>query len=161
MDRMPARTAFLIPSAPCACAITASPAASASSTSTASSAGRKCGCRGSSRGDSTPPLVATLSTSAPARTSVRTTRRTSSGPSQMPLGRPGVGGSSGVSAPHTCQSSACPPVWLIIASEICMRGPRTSPDRTASATPRSAPAASRTEVMPRARVRRRLRTASK
>ena len=68
------------------------PAAVASSVITAISASRKLAVvRVVARRDSTPPLVATLITSAPARTSSRTRLRTSSGPSTTPLGRPGCG----------------------------------------------------------------------
>src|SRR3954468_9652283 len=43
IERIPARTAALMPAVLCACAITATPAASASSTRTSSSAGGECG----------------------------------------------------------------------------------------------------------------------
>ena len=56
-------------------------------------------------------------------------------------------------APHTCQRSACPPVWLRIVIEISIRGPATSPFACASLTPRSEPPASRTVVTPAANVR--------
>ena len=89
MERMPARTAALMPGAPWAWAMTKMPAASASSTRIDSSASRKWPWRGSSRGDSTPPDVQTLMWSAPARTISRTRWRISSGPSTMPDGMPG------------------------------------------------------------------------
>jgi hypothetical protein len=161
MERMPARTAALMPSVACACAITKTPAAVASSTSTASSSSRKWPCRGSSRGDSTPPEVATLITSAPARISSRTLRRISAGPSTIPDGRPGCAMKIGSEHPDGCQESPCPPVWLSIEMAICMRGPRISPFAWADWMPRSAPEASRTVVMPVASVFSRLRAASK
>jgi hypothetical protein len=74
----------LIPSGSQACAITEIPAASASSTMTATFSGRKLDRRGSSHGETTPPLAATLITFAPARISSRTFRRTSSRPSTTP-----------------------------------------------------------------------------
>ena len=122
------RTAALMPSVASAWAITKRPAAVASSTSTSSSASRKWPWRGSSRGDSTPPLVATLMTSAPARTSSRTLRRVSSGPSTIASGWPGwATKNAGMWAPQTCQSSPWPPVWLSIEIEICIRGPAIMP----------------------------------
>src|SRR5215204_6137776 len=111
MDRTPLRTATLIPSVACACAITLIPAAVASATIVATSSSRKWPCRGSSRADSTPPLVAALITSAPARTSSRTTRRTCSGPSTTVSGRPGCGCTSGTEQPEGYQPSPCPPSW--------------------------------------------------
>ena len=81
--------AFLIPSAPWAWAMTHLPAALASITSASSSSSRKWAWRGSSRGDSTPPLVATLITSAPSRINSRTFRRMASGPSTIVSGEPG------------------------------------------------------------------------
>ncbi len=89
IERTPARTAFLIPSVDWACDITQSPAARASATIASISSTSKPGCRGLSVGESTPPEVAILITSAPARTSSRTFRRISSGPSTIPLGKPG------------------------------------------------------------------------
>jgi hypothetical protein len=160
IERTPFRTATLMPSAACACAITVMPAAAASATIMATSSSRKCPCRGSSRADSTPPLVATLITSAPARISSRTTRRTSSGPSTTVSGRPGWGWTSGTEQPDGNQPSPCPPVWLSMLTAICTRGPGTSPSATACFTPRSAPPASRTVVIPLSRVSRMLRTAS-
>ena len=145
IDRMPARMAFLMPSVAWACAITKMPAAVASSTSTCSSAGRRCAWVGLSRGESTPPDVATLMTSAPCRTSVRTTRRISSGPSTRVSGRPGMREKMSASMPDGSQPSPCPPVWLIIRRLSWMRGPRISPSSRARRMPRSAPPASRTE----------------
>src|SRR5215211_4347650 len=65
IDRTPARRAALMPSAAWAWAITQRPAAAASVTRAVSSSSRKWAWRGSSVGDRTPPLVATLMTSAP------------------------------------------------------------------------------------------------
>ena len=161
IERIPLRIAALIPSVAWAWAITNRPAAVASSTSTASSASRKWPWRGSSRGDSTPPLVATLITSAPARTSSRTLRRISSGPSTIVSGRPGWANEEpGMWAPQTCQSSPCPPVWLSIEIEICMRGPAIIPRCWAVLMPRSEPPASRTVVMPTSSVARMFSAAS-
>ena len=151
----------MIPSRACAWAITKMPAAVASSTSTSSSAGRKWAWRGSSRGERTPPLVATLITSAPIRCSSRTLRRISSGPSTMPDGMPGVTGVRGAWTPDTSQSSLWPPVWLTIVRLSWIREPGKSPSSRACLTPRSAPAASRTNVTPPRSVRPRFRAASK
>ncbi len=160
IERMPLRIAALIPSVAWAWAITNLPAAVASSTSTASSASRRWPWRGSSRGDSTPPLVATLITSAPARTSSRTLRRISSGPSTIVSGRPGWGTRNGTCAPQTSQVSPWPPVWLSMAIEICMRGPAIIPRCWAVLMPRSEPPASRTVVMPTSSVARMFSAAS-
>src|SRR4029450_12449649 len=92
MERTPARTAALMPSLPWAWAITQRPAAAASVTGADRSSSRKWAWRGSSVGDRTPPLVATLMTSAPARTSSRTLRRMASGPSTRPSGVAGGAG---------------------------------------------------------------------
>ena len=137
------------------------PAASASCTIIATSSSRKWPCRGSSRADSTPPLVATLITSAPARTNARTVFRISSGPSTIVFGRPGCGCSSCTVQPDGYQPSPWPPVWLSMLTAMSTRGPGISPVATASLTPRSDPPASRTVVMPRSSVVRRFRTASK
>src|SRR5215208_4388 len=74
IDRTPARTAFLIPDVACACDITSSPTARASATMASISSTSKPGWSGLSRGESTPPEVAILITSAPACTSCRTLR---------------------------------------------------------------------------------------
>ena len=160
---MPARIDALMPSVACEWAITKMPAAVASATRTSSSSSRKCPCLGLSRGDSTPPEVATLMTSAPALTISRTFLRISSGPSTRPLGLPGCGMPNGVGnpPPHTIHLSPWPPVWLNIPIEICMRGPFTIPRSTAVLTPRSAPPASRTVVIPVASVASRFSLASK
>ena len=48
-----------------------------------------------------------------------------------------------------------PPVIESIVTLICIRGPTSEPSSTASRNPASAPAASRTVVIPHAKVRRR------
>ena len=160
IERTPARTALLIPSVDWACDITQSPAARASETIASISSTSKPGCCGLSVGDRTPPDVAILITSAPARTSSRTFRRISSGPSTIEVGTPGYAGKISACAPEGSQPSPCPPVWLSIVIEIWTRGPRTIPSSSARLTPRSAPPASRTVVMPMRRVESRFRIAS-
>ena len=87
IDRMPARSAFLIPAAFSACAITPwSPACSASSTITRISSTVYWTASGASISEYTPPVAITLIQSAPARIWRRTTRRTSSTPSAIPSG---------------------------------------------------------------------------
>jgi len=84
-----------------------------------------------------------------------------SGPSTSPSGMPGYGGQNSTTCPDGNQPSPCPPVWLSRVTEICSRGPGTSPSATAFFTPASAPAASRTMVIPAARVAARFLTVSK
>ena len=161
IERMPARMAFLMPSVAWACAMTSRPPALASATQARSSSRLKWACLGLSRGESTPPEVQTLITSAPARRSSRTLRRISSTPSTMPQGSPGWGVNRFTRCPLGIQPSVCPPVWPSTATAIRRRGPETRPSSTACLTPRSAPPASRTVVMPRSSVRSRLRAAAK
>ena len=97
--------------------------------------------------------------SAPARISSRISLRRLSGPSTVPPGRPGWGTKAGFMPPHGSHGSACPPVWATIAIVMRNRGPGMMPRSTAALTPASAPQASRTVVMPRSSVVRRLRTA--
>ena len=78
-----------------------------------------------------------------------------------PDGMPGVTGESGALTPDTSQSSPCPPVWLTIVRLIWIREPGKRPSSRACLTPRSAPAASRTNVMPARSDWPRLRAASK
>ena len=92
IERTPALTARLIPSAPCACDITGRPRSAAVSTIERTSASVKCGAFGSSPGDRYPPLEAILMTSAPARSISRVFRATPSTPSHTPSGMPGNGG---------------------------------------------------------------------
>ena len=89
MDRTPARTARLTPSAPWACDITGRPRSAAVRTMVSTSAWEKCGSLGSSNGERNPPLDAILMTSAPARIISRTFSRTPSRPLQTPSGMPG------------------------------------------------------------------------
>ena len=81
MVRTPARSAALMPSAPCACEATNLPHRVASSTATASSASEYCCEPGGMPFDITAPVASTLMKSAPFLRFVRTTRRTSSTPS--------------------------------------------------------------------------------
>ena len=59
---------------------------------------------------------------------------------------------NGTWAPDGYQSSPWPPVWLSMTIEIWSRGPAIVPSATASLIPRSAPPASRTDVIPTASV---------
>ena len=63
--------------------------------------------------------------------------------------------------PEGSQPSPWPPVWLSALIEICIRGPSRRPSSTARCTPRSAPAASRTVVMPQSSVAARFSAAWK
>ena len=111
---------------------------------------------GSSVGEKNPPLDAILITSAPARITSRTLVRTPSIPSHRPVGNPGYPTpQSAEVAPLGSHGSLCPPVWLSIVTAIRIRGPGITPSSTARFSPRSAPPASRTVVIPSARVVRR------
>src|SRR5699024_8300119 len=79
IERTPARTAFLIPGAPCAWDITCAPWAAASATMTPISASVNWEWRGSSRGEGTPPVAQILVWSAPGRRSSRGFRWAPSG----------------------------------------------------------------------------------
>src|SRR5579872_1217572 len=70
-----------MPAAPTACAITERPRRRASPTATATSSTLSCGCCAASTPPNTPPEVQTLTQSAPARRTARTTCRICSGPS--------------------------------------------------------------------------------
>src|ERR1022692_3110762 len=78
-----------------------------------------------------------------------------------PVDRPGCGVRRKVVTPDGSQPSPWPPVWLSALIEICSRGPSTRPSATARCTPRSAPPASRTVVMPQSSVAARLAAAWK
>jgi len=93
-----------------------------------------------------------LITSAPARITSRTLRLTPSTPSHTPSGIPGYSIPHGAIAPLGSQASLCPPVIESMVTLICMRGPTRMPSSTAIRSPASAPEASRTVVMPSARV---------
>ena len=67
---------------------------------------------------------------------------------------PGYGNAYGAMPPHGRWLSPCPPVIDSIVTEICMRGPGSTPSSTARFMPQSAPPASRTVVMPIARYQR-------
>ena len=105
-------------------------------------------------------MVHTFSTSAPARRISRALRRIGSTPSTTLAGIPGWCSRNGTSAPQGIQSSACPPVWLMIVIAICIRGPATRPSCTALRSPASEPPASRTVVTPVRSVAPRFRAAS-
>ena len=160
IERIPARTAFLIPSAPWAWAMTNIPAAVASATRTSSSSGEKWAWAGLSRAESTPPDVATLITSAPVPVQLADLAAHLVGSVDDARGQPGIRrGERHVDAGRE-PVVPWPPVWLSIAMLICMRGPTMRPSSNACCIPRSAPLASRTEVIPARRVRPRFFSAS-
>ena len=57
-------------------------------------------------------------------------------------------------APLGSHMSEWPPVMLTMFTEMCIRGPTSSPSSTARLIPASAPAASRTVVIPSSRIHR-------
>ena len=155
IERTPARTARLMPSAPWACDITQVPRSAAVRTIAPTSSWEKFGSFGSSVGEKNPPDDAILTTSAPARITSRTFRVTPSMPSQTPDGIPGYTTPHGLAPPLGSHGSLCPPVIDSIVRLTCMRGPANVPSSTAIRSPASAPEASRTVVIPSARVLRR------
>src|ERR687892_2854822 len=110
MERTPARTVRLIPSAPCACDMTDLPRSAAVLTIVSTSTSEKFGCLGSSEGERNPPDDAILITSAPARTPSRTFAATPPRPSHTPLGIPGYGCPHTPLAPLGSHGSLWPPV---------------------------------------------------
>ncbi len=100
------------------------PAAFASSISSIEFGGDRWAWVGSSEAERTSPEVATLITSAPQRINSLTLRRTSSGPSTMVSGLPGHAGNSGAVTPDASHGSPCPPVWLSIPIDTCIRRAR-------------------------------------
>ena len=147
----PALIARLMPSVPCACAATRFSHMCASSTSALSSSCENWGAPTDSSSDSTPAVAATLITSAPYLTSVRTSFRISSTPSAMLLS-PLI-----VRYGENPDMSPCPPVALTASVATCIRGPAISPRlialRIATSTSSPAPT-SRTVVNPASSVRR-------
>src|SRR5581483_9346121 len=131
------------------------PRSAAARTIAATSSSEKFGCRGSSSGERNPPEEAILITSAPARTTSRTFAVTPSIPSHRPSGMPGYATPQPGVPPLGSHGSLCPPVMPSMVTEICILGPTSTPSWIARLSPRSAPEASRTVVIPSASVRRR------
>ena len=146
MESTPASTAARKPSPPSAWHITRRPRLCASSTSASSSARSKSVSFGPSPAvELAPPVVAVLTTSAPAPTISRTLPRIASAPSATPHGRP-LSSPAGGLYPSGLTRSAMPPVGVMKPSATCRRGPGTSPSSTAMRKPASKPPASRTQV---------------
>src|SRR6266508_3066170 len=103
MERAPARTARLMPSAPCACAATNVPYSAASSTAARISSSLNSGAPGAVPRVSTAPVAMTLMKSAPRWRISRTTRRISSTefatPNRSSRGTSRSGATGGMSPP--------------------------------------------------------------
>ena len=134
IESMPARSAFLIPSAPMACAATRRPWRCASEMAASSSSGSSCALPGTAPLVRTPPVAITLTQSAPAKSSSRTALRASHGPSVC---RP--------------RNHPWPPVMQSTRPAARIRGPGTAPraiaSRRSAAIPKGLPT-SRTDVTP-------------
>ena len=142
---MPARSAFLIPSVPIACAATRRPWRWASEIADSSSSGSSWAFPGTAPLVSTPPVAITLMQSAPSNICSRTALRASYGLSTIrPANQP------------------CPPVMQITLPAARMRGPGMRPaaiaSRTSIATLPVQPT-SRTDVTPACSVLRAFSTA--
>ena len=110
-----------------------------------SSSCAKCGCFGSSAGEKKPPEDAILITSAPARITSRTfCAHAVDAVTDARRGTPGTAASPALTPPLGSTSSLWPAVWLSIVTATCIRGPTSTPSRTAWRSPASAPPASRT-----------------
>ena len=160
IDRTPARTARLIPSAPCACAATYVPDSAVSSTAARSSSSVNSGAPGFVPLVSTAPVAMILMKSAPYRRMFRTFERIWSTPEVTPnRSSRGITESTSTASPVR---SPPPPGHVTYAPAQRIRGPSTSPASIASRNATSTNARnvpmSRTVVKPAMIVLRALRT---
>jgi hypothetical protein len=154
----PARSAFLMPAADIACAITRLPCAAASYTAAPISSTVNWAASGPSPDDKTPPLVHNLIQSAPAASTSRTRRRIISGPSTT-LSGTSMPQSMCSAEPHGIVGSPWPPLWLRMLTAIWHRGPGKYCASMASRTLAGLSPASRMAVTPARNVTRALGTA--